>query len=154
MGVDVDARNGLHEVISQLSEAGMGVLLATHDLDQAETLCSRVGFLRDGVIAPDGAPRDLLAAAFGGEREIIIELRDPPSQAQARALGQAGFVPSGGNLSWAMLGQGSEQAAGRLSAALSRAGLETREIRLREPGLDSLFLRLSREQRPVEHSAS
>ncbi|QQR38638.1 ABC transporter ATP-binding protein [Devosia rhizoryzae] len=145
VGVDVDARNGLHEVIKELSHVGMGVLLATHDLDQAELLCSRVGFLRNGVIAPHGSPRTLIFAAFGNQREIIVELRASPTAPQGEALRRAGFSPSNGNLNWSMLGQGNERTVQDLTDALERSGLLTREIRLREPGLDSLFLRLSRD---------
>ena len=145
VGVDVDARNGLHDVILQLSHAGMGVLLATHDLDQAELLCARVGFLRDGVIAPQGHPRALIDAAFGGQREITIELRAVPTSAQALTLQQAGFSGSNGGLHWAMVAMASDSSAAELAAALQRSGLEAREIRVREPGLDSLFLHLSRQ---------
>ncbi|NGP17196.1 ABC transporter ATP-binding protein [Devosia aurantiaca] len=145
VGVDVDARNGLHEVIKQLSHLGMGVLLATHDLDQAELLCSRVGFLRHGVIAPHGSPRTLIFAAFGNQREIIIELRAAATKPQAEALQRAGFAPSNGNLNWSMMGESNERTVQDLTSALERAGLMTREIRVREPGLDSLFLRLSRD---------
>ncbi|WP_375450300.1 hypothetical protein [uncultured Devosia sp.] len=134
----------MHQVIQQLSHAGMGVLLATHDLDQAELLCGRVGFLRDGVIAPQGSPRALIAEAFGGEREIIIELRQLPTPAQTKTLQRAGFLGTSNNLSWSMMGQGSDRSATELSGALERVGLGIREIRLREPGLDSLFLLLSR----------
>lgn len=143
VGVDVDARNALHEVILQLSHAGMGVLLTTHDLDQAETLCTSVGFLRSGIVAPQGQPRELIETAFGGQKEIIIELRQPPAQRQAAVLAQSGFAPSNANLTWIMLGTGSQNSAAELSAALDRAGMAVREIRFREPGLDSLFLRLS-----------
>lgn len=145
VGVDVDARNGLHEVIQQLSQAGMGVLLATHDLDQAELLCARVGFLRGGVIAPQGNPRALIDETFRGQREIIIELRQNPTPAQARALDKSGFSPSNGSLSWSRIGQEADRSAAALAEAFERAGLSTREIRFREPGLDSLFLHLSRE---------
>lgn len=68
VGVDVDARNELQDVIRDLSHSGMAVLLATHDLDQAETLCKTVGFLRDGVIDPLGTPRDLIGEVFGGAK--------------------------------------------------------------------------------------
>ncbi|SFV38422.1 ABC-2 type transport system ATP-binding protein [Devosia crocina] len=145
VGVDVDARNGLHDVIQQLSQAGMGVLLATHDLDQAELLCARVGFLRGGVIAPQGNPRALIDETFRGQREIIIELRQNPTPAQARALDKSGFSPSNGSLSWSRIGQEADRSAAALAEAFERAGLSTREIRFREPGLDSLFIHLSRE---------
>jgi ABC-2 type transport system ATP-binding protein len=144
VGVDVDARNGLHDVIVSLSHAGMGVLLTTHDLDQAETLCSVVGFLRDGIVTPQGAPRDLLRHAFGEQRQVIVELRQPASQIQAQALSRAGFTSVNSGYAWIMFSSGIEQSLEDLADALARAGLETREIRFRKPGLDSLFVRLSR----------
>lgn len=144
VGVDVDARNGLHDVILQLSRAGMGVLLATHDLDQAEILCSTVGFLLDGVVAPQGNPRALIEATFGDSKEIVLELRQPPSQQQSAALVRAGFAASGSGQSWSMLGPVENRSSADLSGALDRAGIATREIRFREPGLDSLFTTLSR----------
>lgn len=148
VGVDVDARNGLHEVIQQLGQTGMAVLLATHDLDQAETICTTVGFLRNGVVAPQGHPRALIDAAFDGQREIILELRQVPSPPQAAMLQQSGLSASNGGLTWAMLGRASDNSAAELSAALDQAGIATREVRLREPGLDSLFVQLARNSDP------
>lgn len=144
VGVDVDARNGLQEVIQQLSQTGMAVLLATHDLDQAETICTTVGFLRGGVVAPQGAPRTLVESEFGGRREIILELRHVASSSQAVTLGQAGFSPTNGGVTWSMLGRAEDGSAEELAVALEGAGIATREVRLREPGLDSLFVQLSR----------
>ena len=153
VGVDVDARNGLHDVILQLSRAGMGVLLATHDLDQAETLCSTVGFLRSGVVTPQGQPRQLIETVFQGRKEIILELRQPPSTKQAALLTEAGFVAGNANLTWIMLGIAGENSQVELSAALDRAGMGVREVRFREPGLDSLFLNLSGQNVLVEPTA-
>lgn len=146
VGVDVDARNGLHDVILHLSRSGMGVLLATHDLDQAETLCTTVGFLRDGKLSPEGSPSQLIADAFGGRKEIVLELRQPASQSQVSTLGKAGFISFNSGYTWAMFSSGGDQSIEKLSGALSKAGIETREVRYREPGLDSLFVKLSRQK--------
>ena len=144
VGVDVDARNSLQEVIQQLSQTGMAVLLATHDLEQAETICTMVGFLRNGVVTPQGPPRALIDSAFGGQHEIILELRQVPSPSQVLTLGQAGFSASGSGLTWSMLGSASDGSASELSFALDKAGIASREVRVRKPGLDSLFVQLSR----------
>ena len=144
VGVDVEARNSLQEVIQQLSQTGMAVLLATHDLDQAETICTTVGFLRNGVVAPQGPPRALIDSAFGGHHEIFLELGQVPSPSQALTLGEAGFSASSSGLTWSMLGSASDGSAAELSFALDKAGIATREVRLRKPGLDSLFVQLSR----------
>jgi len=144
VGVDVDARNDLHEVIQQLSHTGMAVLLATHDLDQAETICSNVGFLRNGVVAPQGHPRQLVEQTFGDQKEIILELRQVPAADRAATLARAGFSASNGGLSWMMLAEATEQSVAQLTASLEHWGFEAREVRVRAPGLDRLFVHLSR----------
>jgi ABC-2 type transport system ATP-binding protein len=143
VGVDVEARNGIHEVIGTLSSGGIGVLLATHDLEQAEAICGRVGFLRDGVLAPQGSPRQLLEENFPDQKEIIIELRAPPTPKQVEILRKSGFSPASGGLVWSMFASGAGQSVEKLSAALAKVGISAREVRFREPGLDSLFLKLS-----------
>ena len=143
-GVDVEARNSLQEVIRQLSQTGMAVLLATHDLDQAESLCTTVGFLRGGVVTPQGPPRALIDGAFGGQHEIVLELRQVPSPGQVMTLGRAGFSASSGGVTWSRLGRAADGSVAALSFALDKAGIATREVRLRQPGLDSLFMQLSR----------
>jgi len=151
VGVDVDARNGLHEVIKQLSQTGMAVLLATHDLDQAETICTNVGFLRNGVIAPQGHPRQLVDQTFGSRREIIIELRRHPLSEHAGLLQRAGFSAFNGGMSWVMLGDATDRTITELAASLVDAGIEAREVRSRAPGLDRLFLHLSGQTLPEHH---
>lgn len=144
VGVDADARNSLQEVIQQLSRTGMAVLLATHDLDQAETICATVGFLRSGAVTLQGPPRALIDRAFGEQQEIFVELRQSPSPSQLLTLRQTGLSASSSGLTWSMLGRASAGSAAELSFVLDQAGIATREIRLRKPGLDSLFLQLSR----------
>jgi ABC-2 type transport system ATP-binding protein len=144
VGVDVDARNELHEVIRDLTHAGMAVLIATHDLDQAETICSSVGFLLGGTIVTAGAPQALIDQEFGGRTVVIIELRKPLNAQQRGALQKAGFIASNGDMTWSILGETNDSTSSALSVRLDRLGIATREIRHRKPGLDTLFLHLTR----------
>jgi ABC-2 type transport system ATP-binding protein len=143
VGVDIDARNGLHEVIAELSRTGIGVLLATHDLDQAEALCTTVGFLQKGIMAPQGPPRTLLKNEFGSQKELVLELRQLASPRQAEALSKAGFQAIKGGFSWFRYTPAGVQSLDELHEALNQAGIHARETRVREPGLDSLFVKLS-----------
>lgn len=155
VGVDVDARYGLHNLILQLAHSGMGVLLATHDLEQAETLCTTVGFLWEGFVAPQGNPRALVDAAFGGKKEIILDLRETPSLLQSAVLQDAGFALSEAGLNWTKLDHVSDCSINELSASLQQVGMAAREIRFREPGLDSMFRFLSLNgQKIIEGSTS
>jgi ABC-2 type transport system ATP-binding protein len=155
VGVDVDARNGLHELILELSRTGMGVLLTTHDMEQAETLCSTVGFLRDGCVDPQGHPRQLIEEMYQDYKEIIVELRYALIADQSDILHHSGFAPSNGGLSWSRFSQPGKISTSELSVQLERSGIEVREIRVREPGLDSLFVHLSRgtDQSEMESAA-
>ena len=92
VGVDIESRNALHLVIKRLRDAGMAVLLATHDMDQAETLCSRVGFLRGGVLSPAGSPSQLLDDAFKGREEVLLRLREQAPPQVSAILSRLGFV--------------------------------------------------------------
>jgi ABC-2 type transport system ATP-binding protein len=146
VGVDVDARNELHEVIRDLTHAGMAVLIATHDLDQAETICSSVGFLLAGSIVSAGAPQALIDKEFGKRTLVIIELRRPLTAAQHNSLINAGFSASNGGLTWSILGATDDTISTALSARLDRLGIAAREIRHRKPGLDTLFVQLTRKR--------
>ncbi|WP_184039392.1 ABC transporter ATP-binding protein [Chitinivorax tropicus] len=53
-GVDVELRQSLWEFIKQLNQAGHTIVLTTHYLEEAETLCNRIAMLKQGrVIALD-----------------------------------------------------------------------------------------------------
>ena len=81
---------------------------------------------------------------FGDQREILIELRRAPTEEQAQRLKLAGFAASGNDMAWSAIGHTSAETAENLSGTLAEMGLVLREFRVREPGLDALFLRLSR----------
>lgn len=64
-GVDVDLRRGLWEFISRLNKKGHTILLTTHYLEEAESMCDRLAFLKNGnLIALDTTAAIL--AHYGG----------------------------------------------------------------------------------------
>jgi ABC-2 type transport system ATP-binding protein len=55
-GVDVELRHELWSYITKLHAEGTTILLTTHYLEEAETLCQEIGLIRDGqIIARDTA---------------------------------------------------------------------------------------------------
>ncbi len=144
VGVDIDARNTLHSVIRDLSHAGLAVLLATHDLDQAQTLCDRVGFLRDGVLSPVGSPAALLWAAFADRRELHVDLYEPASDETRAMMRRLRFAEHPSGLEWSRMISASTHRQAELTEALHETKLRIKEVRFREPGLDSLFLRFGK----------
>jgi ABC-type Na+ transport system ATPase subunit NatA len=54
LGLDVLTNRIILEFISRQREAGKAILLSTHYLDEAETLCDRIGLLHDGRLIAEG----------------------------------------------------------------------------------------------------
>lgn len=144
VGVDIDARDELHELIRELSHGGMAMLLATHDMDQAEALCMRVGFLRHGRLDPVGAPNALIDENFADKRSLSIAVRGRLNARQRKVLLESGFEPDGTEGTWSVFGAYTDESVTRLSSGLTRIGVEIREVRQRAPGLDTLFAALAR----------
>lgn len=70
-GLDVEGRYALHEEIKRLKTSGVSILIATHDMAEAEKLCDTISILREGAIARQGNPRELTASANIQSRIII-----------------------------------------------------------------------------------
>ncbi|MGA9531562.1 MAG: ABC transporter ATP-binding protein [Anaerolineales bacterium] len=64
-GLDVASRAELHALMAELRSEGTAILLATHDMAEAEKLADRVAILLRGRIAATGTPADLTATGSG-----------------------------------------------------------------------------------------
>lgn len=58
-GLDVESRALLHEEIRALHKKGKTILLASHDMAEVESLCTRLLILKDGTAAFTGTPQEL-----------------------------------------------------------------------------------------------
>ncbi|NHD17634.1 MULTISPECIES: ABC transporter ATP-binding protein [unclassified Actinopolyspora] len=74
-GMDAHARNLVWELIAALRSDGVGVLLTTHLMDEAETLADRVVIVDHGRVLADGTPAELTA---GEERLRELHFRSRP----------------------------------------------------------------------------
>lgn len=64
-GLDVNTRTELHTIMQELREAGSTIILATHDMSEAEKMADRVSILLKGEIVATGTPRELTATGSG-----------------------------------------------------------------------------------------
>jgi ABC-2 type transport system ATP-binding protein len=64
-GLDVGSRVELHEMMHELQAKGRTVILATHDMAEAEKMADRVAILLKGKIAATGSPTELTATGSG-----------------------------------------------------------------------------------------
>lgn len=71
-GVDVQGRAELHKAIRELKGEGITIILATHDMAEAEALCDRIAILIGGKLVTVGTPEQVTAA---GSSQTRITLR-------------------------------------------------------------------------------
>jgi ABC-2 type transport system ATP-binding protein len=66
-GLDVQARRATWELIRELRLAGVGVLLTTHAMDEAERLADEVVIIDDGRVLTSGTPAELTRGGADGQ---------------------------------------------------------------------------------------
>jgi ABC-2 type transport system ATP-binding protein len=71
-GLDVQNRAKLHEQIHTIRKKGVTVLLATHDMAEAQTLCDRIAILVHEKIAVCGTPETITSS---GNQSTRVRLR-------------------------------------------------------------------------------
>lgn len=80
VGLDASVRRKLWDLMKGLNKDGMTVILTTHYIEEAEVLCSRVGFMNQGKIVELDAPKNLvekfgsfvLETFVNGETKILF----------------------------------------------------------------------------------
>jgi ABC-2 type transport system ATP-binding protein len=82
VGIDPQARANILEFIRGLVSAGVGILYTTHYLEEAETLCSRIGIIDHGRLLAEGTVADL-QKRVGDSVLFVLEgdLRDAQPEA-------------------------------------------------------------------------
>ena len=71
VGLDPQARRLLWDIIRNLNAQGMTILLTTHYMEEAESLCDRLGIMDRGELIVTGTPAEL-RQKFG---EVVVEQR-------------------------------------------------------------------------------
>ena len=59
-GLDPQAKHNLWRLIKELNNAGMTIMLTTHNMEEAETLCDKVAIMNKGKIIAEGEPKNLI----------------------------------------------------------------------------------------------
>ena len=68
-GVDVEIRQSMWHYLAQLNNDGMTIILTTHYLEEAESLCRNIAILNNGELVEQSNMKKLLARA---KRQVII----------------------------------------------------------------------------------
>ena len=129
-GVDVELRQGLWQFIRKLNHDGHTIVLTTHYLEEAETLCGRIAMLKSGKVVALDTTANLLRRF--ATHSLRVRLADP-----ARGVEIGGVAGESG---WVDFGFDSYADVETLLARLRESGAGMTEMQLGEPDLERVFV--------------
>ena len=143
-GVDVEGRQLVRAVIGELRAAGACVLLATHELAEAEAVADRVAIVGRGRLLAEGSPAELAADAAP---PTITFTAEPGLDVSglAERLGLPVREPSPGR--YRVEGAASMATMAQAADWLDGNGVAVSDLRAGTTGLEDVFLRLTADQR-------
>lgn len=138
-GLDPEARRETWALIDHVRQRGATVILVTHFMDEAETLCDRVALFDQGKVVALDTPEAMAAQA--GENRVRFVPSQPVADATLRAvLGVTGIERKGRYVTVTGCGD----LAASLIDALAKAGVSVSEVDARTGSLEDAFIKLIR----------
>ena len=137
-GVDIEIRRDMWRVLREINAAGTTIILTTHYLEEAESLCRHLAIIDHGTIVESGPMRALLAKL---DVEGFLFDIDGALPAQLPVIEGTTLVA----LDHHTLDLDMPRAMdlNRVFAALQDAGIRVRSMRTKSNRLEELFVRLT-----------
>jgi ABC-2 type transport system ATP-binding protein len=137
-GLDPAARHVAWDLIEAIRGRGTTVVLVTHAMDEAERLCDRLAVMDAGRIVALDTPRDLIARHT---REVSVRFSAP--HAEMPWLRQVPGVVGIGHRDGQVVVTGCGPVAVDVAAALAAHGIRPADLRVDQPSLEDVFLRIT-----------
>ncbi len=137
--LDPGARRAVWAMIREFKEQGRTVVLTTHSMDEAESLCGRVAIMDRGRVVACDTPQQLVAGM--GINPMLKGTIELPLEQVRRLAGAAAVRYTGENLEIE-----TAQPAATLNALYELAGKHGRTLRdvaIRQPNLEDVYLKLT-----------
>ncbi len=145
-GVDIELRRSMWDFLRELNRSGTTIILTTHYLEEAESLCREIAIIQNGRLAEQGDMRELLNSLH--TETFVLDLSKPVTRVpelDGYALRQVTSdtleldITRGHNINRAFEG-------------LNANGIEVVSMRNKSNRLEEIFLRLVKEERDASRA--
>ena len=140
-GLDVQSRLTLHELMNELKNAGTTIILATHDMAEAEKMADRVTIIAKGRVIAEGSPRELTARgdvktkiSVCTEKSVLKSITEPVPDCTPLAMVDDYAVYFTTNIS---------SSVGAIISRIEQGGDRIVDLRVERPTLEERFLELT-----------
>lgn len=137
-GVDIELRRQLWDYVQELHARGTTIILTTHYLEEAETLCDQIAIIHQGRIVANESKDSLLSRM---DKRILVITPVEDLTAVPEALSDLDASIEDGNLVISYQ-KGTDSVTGLMNR-VKEAGLSIDDLRTDQPDLEDVFLQLT-----------
>jgi len=136
-GVDIEIRRGMWKTLREINAAGTTIILTTHYLEEAESLCRNLAIIDQGRIVQQGPMKALLAML--DVEGFLLDIDGVLPAALPQIEGATLLAADDHTLDLEMP---RAMDLNRIFAALGEAGIRVRSMRTKSNRLEELFVRM------------
>jgi len=135
-GIDIEMRRAMWDFLREINADGTTIILTTHYLEEAETLCRNIAIIDHGLIVQHSSMRELLQQLHTEMFVLDVRSELPPD------ISIDGFPCQRTDLHSLQVVVEKDQDINQLFAALSEQGLEIASMRNKSNRLEEMFVSL------------
>lgn len=135
-GVDIEMRRSMWTFLRELNEQGTTIILTTHYLEEAESLCRNIAIIDHGKIVRNSSMKTLLSQLH---KEVLILDIETPIQTAPQLQGFSCELADERSLEVEVA---KEQSVNELFSLLTAAGIKVTSMRNKSNRLEELFVSL------------
>jgi ABC-2 type transport system ATP-binding protein len=141
-GLDVRSRMEIWDAVRELVADGTTVLLTSQYLEEVDQLAAAVGVIDHGRLVAEGSPAQL-KALIGSRIDVVVESVDHLTNAMAVLERLTGHRPEADGSRIVVAAVDPVPTLPRIVRELDASGAVVRDVGIREPSLDDVFLALT-----------
>lgn len=135
-GVDIEIRRSMWAFLREINEAGTTIILTTHYLEEAESLCENIAIIDHGLIIEDTDMKTLLNKLH--VETFVLDIRTPLSGVPETT----GYDMRLRNSTTLEVDVDKDRSLNSLFSELSRCGVEVLSLRNKTNRLEELFIHM------------
>ncbi len=84
VGLDIESRSSIWQLLFELKSQGISILLSSHYLEEVEVLADEMAIIEGGAVIAEGKP-DILKCELGGDR-VTLRVREFSNELESEAV--------------------------------------------------------------------